>query len=67
MAVRVLRPKDLPAVLGVSRDTAWRISRREDFPLPRRIYGEVYGWLSEEIDTWLRARPVSDATGKGVS
>lgn len=59
--VLLLREGPLAAKVGVSRDTLRKI-RKEDksFPRPRAIVGDVYGWLSTEVDTWLEARPVAN-------
>ena len=56
--VEVLREKDLCARLKVSRETLRKIRTVETgFPQRRRIFGDVRGWLSPEIDAWLQARP----------
>ena len=56
----LIRPKDLGKVLGCCRDTARKIAKSPDFPAPRKVYGDIYGWLSEEVDQWLRSRPKGD-------
>jgi len=58
--MEVLRERHLCEKLKVSPNTARKI-RREDptFPKARVIVGDVEGWLSEEIEAWLRQRPVA--------
>lgn len=55
------RPQDLPAALGVSRSTAWRMQQEEGFPPPRRITEGLYGWLPGEVIEWLADRPIRTA------
>lgn len=57
----LLREGPLAAKVGVSRDTLRKI-RKEDpkFPRPRQVVGDVYGWLSSEVDSWLESRPVAN-------
>lgn len=58
--LEVLRESDLCERLKVSPNTARKI-RRGDPTFPRRvvIFGDVEGWLSEEVEEWLRRRPRS--------
>jgi predicted DNA-binding transcriptional regulator AlpA len=60
-AATVLREKDLAEKLGVSRETCRKIRRADPgFPKRRVIYGNCEGWLSSEVDAWLKSRPVSE-------
>lgn len=58
--MEVLREEHLCEKLKVSPNTARKI-RREDKTFPRRVVicGDVEGWLSEEVEEWLRKRPRS--------
>lgn len=56
--LKLLREVALAEKIGISRETLRKI-RREDksFPRPRTVVGDVYGWLSNEVDQWLLKRP----------
>lgn len=59
--LKLLRGKALAEKLGVSLETVRKIRMTErGFPKPRQVSGEVYGWLSSEVDEWLESRPVAD-------
>jgi len=59
--IEFIREGDLCQVLKVSSGTALKI-RNEDstFPAMRTLYGDVRGWLSNELEEWLLNRPVGD-------
>lgn len=42
---------------GLSRSTIWRLERRGAFPKHRRIAVNAVGWLEEEVNEWVLARP----------
>ena len=49
-ALKILRPRQVMDILGVSRTTLWRWSReRMDFPKPIKIGPNTSGWLASEI------------------
>ena len=56
--MEVLREKDLCQKLKVSPNTARKI-RKGDATFPRRVvlFGDAQGWLSDEVEEWLRKRP----------
>ena len=56
---RVMR---LPEVLhwcGISRSTLYEMAARGDFPPPVRISTRIVGWLSTDIEYWIRSRPLA--------
>jgi predicted DNA-binding transcriptional regulator AlpA len=56
-----IRVKDLPGVLGVSRDLAVKISHSETFPAPRVLpleNSKTFGWPLKEIEAFLSALPI---------
>lgn len=58
--MEVLREEDLCAKLKVSPNTARKIRKADaSFPPRRKIFGDVCGWLSSEIDEWLLSRPLA--------
>ncbi len=55
-ATRILRKPEVLNILGVSHmwlERAWRAGK---FPKPVHISPRCVGWLSGEVDDWLRAR-----------
>ena len=54
--VRILRPKDVSAKIGLSRTTIWRAVRVGDFPSPLRLSGRAVGWLEAEVEEWIDTR-----------
>ena len=57
MTVKMLRPKELPEVVGLSRVTIWRKVRDGTFPPPIELAENAIGWPEDIIDTWLESRP----------
>ena len=56
-----LRVGDLAKKVGVCRETLLKIRKGDkDFPRPRLIYGDLYGWRSDEVDRWIESRPQAD-------
>ncbi len=56
----LLREGPLAKKVGVSRDTLRKIRKNDpNFPRPRAVAGDVYGWLSSEVDRWLESRPLA--------
>ncbi len=55
---RILRPKEVQEITGLSRTTLWRMENKSDFP--RRVslgVGSV-GWRESEVRQWLANRKV---------
>lgn len=55
-----LNAKELPAVVGLSRVTIWRLETAGDFPKRRQLTSQRVGWLFEEVVEWARSRPTAD-------
>ena len=56
--MEILREKDLCQKLKVSPNTARKIRREHpDFPKRVVLVGDATGWLSDEVEEWLRKRP----------
>ena len=55
----LLRVGEVATLLGLSRSTIWRMSKRRDFPSPVRLIegptGPV-GWHREEVEEWVESR-----------
>ena len=54
--MRFLRPRDVLALIGVSRTTLWRMVRAGRFPAPVRITERSAGFLQETVESWMRSR-----------
>jgi len=62
---QVLRQSQQAQLLGVSRWTLGRIAKTDPtFPAERQISEGVTGRLADELDQWLRSRPLAK-TGAG--
>lgn len=51
-----------PSVLertGLSHSALHREIAAGRFPRPRRLTERTSGWLSDEVDAWIRSRPVA--------
>ena len=57
MEDRILRPREVCEVLGLSRTTLWRRTRDGDFPPPIRLGANFIGWRSTDVEGWLQGRP----------
>lgn len=53
---RILRKKELLAMLGLSDPTVYRMEKTGRFPKRLRLGGNSCGWLQSEIDGWIAAR-----------
>jgi predicted DNA-binding transcriptional regulator AlpA len=62
--MRFLRPRDVLALIGVSRTTLWRMVRAGRFPAPVRITERSAGFLQETVESWMRSR-VAGVAWKG--
>ena len=56
LPAKLLRFPDVRARTGLSRSTIWRLERRGDFPLHRRISPNAVAWLDEEVTAWIWGR-----------
>lgn len=62
--MKLIRLKELIALTGLSKATLMRMERMGQLPRRRKISAQAMGWLSEEIEAWMRSLPV---TPKGRS
>lgn len=53
---RIVSPKAVTAKTSLSRTTLWRLSRKGDFPAPRKLSENRIGWSLNEVEAWLAAR-----------
>lgn len=62
---RVLSPRELKSITGLSQATITRLRNRGDFPPPIRLSPRRVGWSESAIKTWLDAR-VGPRDGRAV-
>jgi prophage regulatory protein len=53
---RLLRGKEVEKLVGVSRQTLWRMERDGDFPKRVRIGKNGVRWKASEVNAWLTVR-----------
>ena len=56
---RLLRPRDVARMVGLSRVSLWRLEQEGKFPPRRRLSTNRVAWLTEEIENWIRTRECS--------
>lgn len=56
LKTRIIRPKELSEILGVSRTTLWRMQNRGNLPNCIRISAGAVGWIESDIENWLKAK-----------
>jgi len=54
--VEIIRPRNLPAVIGLSRTTTWRLERAGNFPKRIKLSAGAVGYRMSEVMAWLEAR-----------
>jgi prophage regulatory protein len=53
---RLLREREVEKLVGVSRQTLWRMERDGDFPKRVRVGKNGVRWKASEVNAWLAAR-----------
>ena len=53
---QIVRPRNLPAITGLSRTTTWRLERAGDFPKRVKLSAGAVGYRLSEVMAWLEAR-----------
>lgn len=64
--------REVARTTGLSRTTAWRLQKRDDFPAPYAISPGRVGYREEEVEAWCasrghsapRTRPAPDQRGE---
>lgn len=59
MPNEIVRPRNLPAVTGMSRTTCWRLSRSGDFPPKIQLSTGCVGYSRAALVAWLEARTLT--------
>jgi len=52
----ILRAPDVRRLTGLSRTTIWRMVRKGEFPVPRRLSTNAIGWIASDVEAWIAAR-----------
>jgi len=55
--MKIPRIQNVINATGLSRTTLWRLERRGDFPRRLRLGQNSCGWVAQEIQDWIAARP----------
>ncbi len=53
---QIIRPRNLPAEIGISRTSIWRLERAGDFPKRIRLSAGAVGYRRDEVQAWLDSR-----------
>ena len=53
---RIIRMKDLPSIVGLSRSSVWRLEKAGHFPPRRKLGANSVGWLHSDIQAWMLNR-----------
>jgi prophage regulatory protein len=54
--VRILRRRQVEALIGLRRSAIYAAIKAGTFPTPIKLGPRSVGWLSSEIEGWLAAR-----------
>ena len=57
MTTRILRYPDVQRVTGLSRKTIERRLETGNFPVPVKLGSRAVGFLSDEVEAWIRDQP----------
>lgn len=58
MSTRILRRSEVCQITGLGATYLDTLERRGEFPQRRQLTGRTYGWLSDDVERWIRTRPV---------
>ena len=53
---RIVRPSEARRILGISKATLWRMTKRGELPRPMRISRGAVGWRSSTIEAFIDQR-----------
>ena len=60
MSTKILRTKEVPGRIGVSRTSLWRLVRTGKFPPGIKLGPNSVGWKEEDVEDWLSNREAQD-------
>ena len=59
MQVKILRRKDVEAVVGLSRSTIYHLISEGLFPAPIKLGKRAGGWRVSDLEIWLSNRKIA--------
>lgn len=57
---KIIREAECLKITGLSRPTRWRLEKADQFPKRCQISPHIVGWLSSEIEEWMKSRLKAD-------
>lgn len=54
---RMLKPREVVKITGMSRTTIWRKEKQGLFPSRRDMGNRSVGWLASEVNEWMENLP----------
>lgn len=63
--LKILRPAELAEMLGISKATLWRYTRRDDFPTKINLGDRAVGFRLADVEDYLNKQ--SGSTDEEVS
>lgn len=63
-STKLIRPKDVAAMLGISRKQLYLLAQDQDFPEKIKIGDRAIAWKLSDIEGWIDVRSVKS---QGVS
>jgi prophage regulatory protein len=55
--MRILKLGEVEAKTGLTRSSLYAETKAGRFPCPLKLTARSLGWLSIEVDDWIRSRP----------
>lgn len=52
--IKILRLPEVMAMTGMSRSMVYKLCKHGDFPKQIKLHDRASGWVSEEVEAWLR-------------
>ncbi len=53
---RIIRPKEIRAITGLSNTTIWRMEKAGTLPKRVKLSAGAVGWLYSAVATWMASR-----------
>ena len=60
MQAKVLRRKDVEAMVGLSRSTIYHLISQGLFPAPIKLGKRAVGWKVSDLEIWLNNREMAE-------
>ncbi len=57
-----LRFPEIKKITGLSRSTIFRLERAGNFPQRKVISPKAVGWLSDQVEGWVRSRQTANCS-----